>query len=84
MLPPHVSFGAYLRAARDAVPLSQADLARKLAVSKQTVSNWESNRYLPPVMHVTRLARVLAVQANKLFMVRATYELARIENEENR
>ena len=84
MSPTHSSFGAYLRAARNTASLSQVQLARKLAVSKQTVSNWESNRYLPPVMHVTRLARVLAVQANKLFMVRATYELARIENEENR
>ena len=63
------------------MPLSQAELARKLTVSKQTISNWERNRYLPPTTRVTRLARVLAVQADALFMVRATYELARINDE---
>ena len=84
MSPTHASFGAYLRIARDAMFLSQAELARKLTVSKQTVSNWERNRYLPPTAHVTRLARVLAVEANALFMVRATYELARINDEKAR
>ena len=84
MSPMHSSFGAYLRAARDAVPLSQVQLAHKMAVSKQTISNWERNRYLPPTAHVTRLARVLAVEANALFMVRATYELARINDEKAR
>ena len=84
MTPTHSSFGAYLRAARDTVSLSQTELARKLTVSKQTISNWESNRYLPPTTRVSRLARVLAVQAGALFMVRATYELARIKDEEAR
>ena len=84
MAPTHSSFGAYLRAARDAVSLSQVELARKLIVSKQTISNWESNRYLPPTTRVTRLARVLAVQAGARFMVRATYELARIEDDDKR
>lgn len=36
--------------------LSQVELAKKLNVSKQSVSNWENNNILPSVEIVTQLA----------------------------
>lgn len=41
--------GDRIKTLRTARNLSQVELARKLNVSKQSVSNWENNNILPSV-----------------------------------
>jgi ribosome-binding protein aMBF1 (putative translation factor) len=44
-------FARTLRAARQAVPLSQAELAAELGVSLRTISLWEAGEALPQPKH---------------------------------
>lgn len=48
--------GDRIKTLRMARNLSQVELARKLHVSKQSVSNWENNNILPSVDMVKKLA----------------------------
>ena len=48
--------GDRIKTLRTARNLSQVELARKLNVSKQSVSNWENNNILPSVDIVKKLA----------------------------
>jgi transcriptional regulator with XRE-family HTH domain len=48
--------GERIRLLRTSRNLSQVELAKKLNVSKQSVSNWENNNILPSVEIVTQLA----------------------------
>ncbi len=48
--------GNQIKALRIAHNLSQVELAQKLHVSKQSVSNWENNNILPSVDMVKKLA----------------------------
>lgn len=45
--PPSLHFGEACRARRDALNLTQAELAARLDVTVQTVSNWECGRSVP-------------------------------------
>jgi transcriptional regulator with XRE-family HTH domain len=53
---PDAAFGARLRAARDRADLSQEQVAEKLDVSFQTVSNWETGYRVPGAGHLFSLA----------------------------
>ncbi|KMM38482.1 helix-turn-helix transcriptional regulator [Guptibacillus hwajinpoensis] len=50
--------------------LSQGDLAKKVGVSRQTISSLESNRYNPSLILAFELARVLETNIGEIF----TYE----------
>ena len=56
------SFGLELHDARIPVGLRQEDVAAKLAVSTQTVRNWESGRVEPSEENKQRLGELLGVQ----------------------
>lgn len=45
---------------------SQVELARKLNISKQTVSNWENDNIQPSVEMLVRLANVFQVSTDYL------------------
>ena len=45
---------------------SQVDLARKLSVTKQTVSNWENENIQPSIEMLIRLAKLLNVSTDYL------------------
>ena len=51
---------------RTALGWSQVQLARKLGVSKQTVSNWENDNIQPSIEMLMRLANVFRVSADYL------------------
>ena len=57
-----------LRAARD---LTQADLAAKLSVSRQTVIAIESGRYDPSLPLAFAIARVFALTIEEIFTDKA-------------
>lgn len=55
------AIGGRIRAARKAIPLKQAALARRLGVDQGTVAHWECGRNLPSVACLCPLAEALGV-----------------------
>ena len=51
---------------RTALGWSQVDLAKKLGVAKQTVSNWENENIQPSIEMLIRLAKLFGVSADYL------------------
>ena len=51
---------------RTASGWSQVDLAKKLGVAKQTVSNWENENIQPSIEMLVRLARLFNVATDYL------------------
>lgn len=64
---PRGTFGAWLRARRKAVGLSQDEVGSSMGVSGQSVSNWERDAVLPSDARLSTLARVLGVTHDELF-----------------
>ena len=58
--------GKNIKALREEKKLSQEQLAERLFVTRQTVSNYETGRSRPDVDMLTRIAEVLDVDANTL------------------
>ncbi len=54
------SFGDELRARREQRNLTQADVAARLGVKRETISHWESGRHLPARKRLEALDAVLA------------------------
>ena len=55
---------SYLRRLRF---LTQADLAKAVGVTWQTISEWENGRTQPRAQHLRRLCEVLQVQPQELW-----------------
>lgn len=63
---PMSGFGELLRSRREAQGLEQAELARLLGVTQQTVSKWETGVTVPRPGRVGALARALELDAGLL------------------
>ena len=59
-------FGDRLKALRTSYHLSQVQLADRLKVSKQAVSNWENNNILPSVEMLIKIASHFSVTTDYL------------------
>lgn len=59
-------FGDMIRKLRTAHSLNQVQLAGKLGVSKQTVSNWENNNILPSIDMLVKTAVFFSVSTDYL------------------
>ena len=59
-------FGNRIAELRLAHNWTQVQLAQKLNVSKQTVSNWENNNILPSIDLLIKLARLFSVSTDYL------------------
>ena len=59
-------FGDMIRKLRTAHSLNQVQLAGKLGVSKQTVSNWENNNILPSIDMLAKTAEFFSVSTDYL------------------
>lgn len=57
-----------IRQKREAINLSQADLAVKLRVTRTAVVNWETGVALPRTRQLPDLARVLGCSIDELFV----------------
>ena len=58
--------GARIREHREAAGFSQAEVARRIYVSRQTVGNWESGRTLADVQSLVLLARLFDTTVDAL------------------
>ena len=59
-------FNERLRELRTASGLSQVDLAEKLGVSKQSVSNWENDNIQPSIDMLLKISRTFNVSTDFL------------------
>ena len=58
--------GQRIHELRQAMGWSQVELARRLSLSKQTISNWENDNIQPSIEILIRLARVFNVTTDYL------------------
>lgn len=61
-----MELGAKLKAARIAAKLTQEQAAAQLAVSRQTMSNWENNRTYPDIISVVKMSDLYGVSLDHL------------------
>jgi len=58
-----------LRIERARHNLTQADLAEKISVSRQTINAIESGKYVPSTVLALKLAKVFALPVEELFQL---------------
>lgn len=61
-----MQLGGQIRDHREAMGLSQDDLAGKIFVSRQTVSNWETGRTYPDVQNLLLLGNLFGITLDEL------------------
>lgn len=61
-----MELGAHIKEHRKEKGLSQDDLAEKIYVSRQTISNWETGRTYPDVQSLLLLSNVFEVTVDSL------------------
>lgn len=54
-----ISFGINLRTLREKKKLSQEELARKLQISRQSISKWEQGISYPSILYLVPLTKIL-------------------------
>jgi putative transcriptional regulator len=47
--------------------MTQADLAEKIGVSRQTINAMESNKYVPSTVLALKIAKLFSVQVEEIF-----------------
>lgn len=68
-LVPRRTLPEFLRQHREAVGLSQTDLANRLGVKQQLVSKWEAGTGIPTIARIPALAAALDVDAGELLQL---------------
>ncbi len=57
-----------IRELRKSTGMQQRQLADRMGVAQNTISNWETERYLPPSDQLPQLAQVLGCKIDELFL----------------
>lgn len=65
--------GSRIAIARKAARLNQAELGKLIGVSGQTISNWETGRYLPNASDIAALVKELRCSADFLLGLSDTF-----------
>ncbi|MBP4096866.1 helix-turn-helix transcriptional regulator [Enterococcus faecalis] len=52
---------------REEIGLSQTELARKMNVTQQCISSWQTERTIPKPYQMKMLSEILSVSINELF-----------------
>ncbi|MDD5921579.1 MAG: helix-turn-helix domain-containing protein [Eubacteriales bacterium] len=63
-----MDFGTQLKTLRKEKNMTQEQLAEKLGVSRQAVSNWENNKNLPDLEIIIRMSRIFSVTLDDLIL----------------
>lgn len=61
-----MEIGRKLKEARQMRGLTQENVAEKLNVSKQTISNWETEKFYPDILYVLQLSDLYQVSLDEL------------------
>ncbi len=61
-----------IRVERAILNITQAELAEKLAVSRQTVNAMETNKYVPSTVLALKVARVFQKKVEDIFTLEET------------
>ena len=64
-----MDFGKQIRQIRKDAKLTQEQMAAKLNVSRQAVSNWENNKNLPDLEMIITISRVFGLSPDQLMVV---------------
>ncbi len=56
-----------IRIERAIIDITQADLAEKIGVSRQTINAMESNKYVPSTVLALKIARLFSKNVEELF-----------------
>lgn len=60
--------GEKLRLLRINSNLTQAELAQKLNITRQSISQWENDKCLPDIYKITELSRIYKVDLDKILL----------------
>ena len=77
----NIQIGSKIRCLRLAASMTQEQLARKLGVSAQAVSKWESNTNMPDIQMLPDLAVIFGISIDELFPMTEESRMDRIENQ---
>ena len=61
-----MEIGKKLKQARQMSGLTQEDVAEKLIVSRQTISNWETEKFYPDILYVLQLSDLYQISLDEL------------------
>ena len=64
-----MDFGKQIRQIRKDAKLTQEQMAAKLNVSRQAVSNWENNKNLPDLEMIITISRVFGLSLDQFMVV---------------
>lgn len=67
--------GENIKSLRTALGWSQVDLAKKLNITKQTVSNWENENIQPSIEMLVRLSKIFGVTTDHLLGLESTMQI---------
>lgn len=76
----HYVTGGAIRALREKLGMTQAELAKRLCVSDKTVSKWETGKGLPDIVLLEPLAKALGVSVPELISGRPVVNANRASN----
>lgn len=63
-----MNFGEQIKKVRKEKNLTQQDMADKLGISRQAVSNWENNKNLPDIEMLITMSRVFCLTLDELIL----------------
>ena len=61
-----MEIGNKLKAARNEANFTQEEIAEKLGVSRQTISNWENSKSYPDIISVIKLSDIYSITLDAL------------------
>ncbi len=76
-----MEIGSKIKKYRELKSISQEELAQKVFVSRQTISNWETNKYYPDIKSLTLLANTFEISLDD-FIKEDMEEIKMIAEEE--
>ena len=61
-----MDIGNKLKNARNEANFTQEDIAEKIGVSRQTISNWENNKSYPDIISIIKLSDIYSISLDTL------------------
>ena len=72
-----MKFGEQIKERRQELDLTQAEVAEKLFVTRQAVSNWEHNKTYPDLNMLVRISNVYQISRDSLLRCQHRFKIVR-------